>query len=220
MFETRRRHDTHDFRTHRRRDNISIRAALMLVVLVSIIPALIIITWTGMEYGRNLSAMAREQADRQVESFSEIQKRISNSTHQILSTIAALPEFRNSDVARMQEILKAVHAQNPDYLNFTAVDVRGIVTASSRLEPGVDLSARQHFRMAFSEGDFSAGEYIIGLVDSAPSIPYALPIRNPGGDITGAISAVFLLSSYESLFNKLELPLDAILGLVDRNGTR
>jgi two-component sensor histidine kinase len=58
------------------------------------------------------------------------------------------------------------------------------------------------------------------MVDSEPSFPFAYPILGIDGEMVGSMSATFKLSSYQAIFDSLELPSDAILGLVDRNGTR
>jgi len=203
-----------------RRASLSIRSALILAVALSLVPALAIIIWTGTEHGAHLAENARMETIRQAESFANIQIRITESARQILSTITSLPAVRAGDYAQTTEILKAVHEKNPEYLNFTATDSAGIVRASSRLSPGVDLHDRLHVRIALEQNRFAAGEYIIGMVDSEPSFTFAHPVFDRNGRTIGVISATFRLSSYTAIFERLELPKDSFLGLVDRNGTR
>lgn len=204
----------------KRRAALSIRSALILTVALSLLPALAIIIWTGNEHGSHLAENARMETLRQAESFANIQIRISESARQILSTIASLPGIRSGDYAHASEVLKAVHKQNPEYLNFTATDTAGIVRASSRLEPGVDLHDRLHIKTALEQKRFAAGEYVLGMVDAEPSFTFAHPIVDVHGALVGVISATFKLNSYTAIFERLDLPVDAILGLVDRNGTR
>jgi len=198
----------------------SIRSALIVAVLLSMVPALALIIWTGYEHGSHLAANSRLETARQVESFANLQVRITEASRQLLSTIAYLPGVRSGDFKHINGILKAVHAQNPEYLNFTMVDLAGIVVASSRLDPGVALRDRLHIRAALDRKVFSAGEYILGLVDAEPSFTFAHPVFGTGGALIGAISATFKLSSYKAIFERLDLPDQAVLGFVDRNGTR
>jgi two-component sensor histidine kinase len=67
---------------------------------------------------------------------------------------------------------------------------------------------------------FSAGEYMLGLVEETPSFPYAFPVFSPQGTFVGSINGIFKLSSYVDLYRKYNLPGNSFLGLVDRNGRR
>lgn len=210
----------HTRRTRGKPASISIRNALLLVVVLAMVPALALIIWTGVEHGAHLAAMARDDTIRQAESFAHVQERITDSGRQILSTLASIPAFKSDDRASMRAILQSVHASNTEYLNFTVTDTFGIVTASSLLQPGVDLGKRLHVRAAIAEKRFAVGEYIIGLVDQTPSLAFAYPLVDESGTVTGCITATYKLSSYASVFERLSVPQQSVLGLVDRNGTR
>ncbi|HUW69624.1 MAG TPA: histidine kinase dimerization/phosphoacceptor domain -containing protein [bacterium] len=200
--------------------SLSIRNALLLVVILAMVPALAIIIWSGIEHGSHLANMARDDTVRQAESMAHVQERITDSGRQILSTLASIPSFKAGDAASMHAILQSVHAQNPDYLNLTVTDTAGIVTASSLLQPGTDLSQRLHVRTAITENRFVVGEYIVGLVGQTPSIAFAYPLTNPTGYVTGSITATYKLSAYAGVFDRLWASSQSILGLVDRNGDR
>lgn len=167
-----------------------------------------------------MEEQAAAEALRQAAAFGDIQIRITESTRQMLATLAALPTFqeRNYDIA--DRILKAVHAGNPEYLNLSLTDGAGRVTASSLLARGTDLSLRPHVRQAFLSGRFSTGEYIIGLVQSEPSFSYSLPILDKSGRPSGTINTLYKLSSYSAVFETFKLDPDSFLGIVDRNGIR
>jgi len=200
--------------------SLSIRNALLLVVVLAMVPALAIIIWSGIEHGSHLAAMAWDDTARQAESLAHVQERITDSGRQILSTLASIPSFRTGDRTSIDAILKSVHAQNPDYLNFTVTDLSGIVIASSLLQPGTDLSQRQHVRTALAEHRFVVGEYIVGIVGQTPSIAFSYPLDDATGHISGCIAATYRLSSYAGVFDRLSVPAQSILGLVDRNGNR
>jgi two-component sensor histidine kinase len=200
--------------------SLSIRNALLLVVVLSMVPALAIIIWSGIEHGSYLANMARDETVRQAESLAHFQERITDSGRQILSTLASIPSFKAGDAASMHTILQSVHAENPDYLNLTVTDTAGIVTASSLLQPDTDLSQRLHVRTAITENRFVVGEYIVGLVGQTPSIAFAYPLTNPTGHGTGSITATYKLSAYAGVSDRLGASSQSVLGLVDRNGDR
>ena len=198
----------------------SIRSALLLVVLLSLLPASYIVLVTGVEHGRHLEEQKKSEALRQAQSFAEIQLRITESTRQLLATLAALPDFRNGNYDRAEEILKSVHASNPDYLNLTLTDARGIVLASSLLSRGRELGGRPQIRNARSRKLFCAGEYVLGLVGEVPSFSYAYPVLDARGEPLEIVSAVYKLSSYAPLFETFRLDEDSFLGLFDIRGAR
>ncbi len=198
----------------------SIRSAMVVSVLLALAPALAIVTWTGLEQGRYLADQSRQETARQLEAFAGYQERVSDAVRQILTTIASLPDFREGEADSMTAILRAVHAINPGYVNFTAVDVSGSVTASSRLPPGTWLGERLHLRLALANGRMEAGEYVLAATDAEPSFPFALPILSPDGRIAGAIATLYRLSSYDGLFETFSLPEGSFLGMVDAKGIR
>jgi len=166
-------HASVDRRQKKGKTSLSISSVLMLAVASSLVPALAIIIWTGREHGAHLAENARAETLRQVESFAEIQTRITDSTHQMLRTLTALPAFKDLDLIQMATILRSVHEYNPEYLNLTAVDVHGVVIASSLLQLGMELGDRSHFRGALDTARFVSGRYMINMIDSTP------PSRSP-----------------------------------------
>ncbi|MBN2875822.1 MAG: ATP-binding protein [Spirochaetales bacterium] len=206
--------------TRTRQRYLSIHGALMLAVIVAMTPALIIIIASGVEQGAELAEDARLSAARQVEAFAEIQARITESTRQMLRTLAALPGFTGLNRDGMTEILRAVHGYNQEYLNFTVVDTRGIVIASSLLQTGMYLGDRSHFRGALDSGSFASGWYMINMIDSTPAIAFAHPLKDESGTLVGAVAAIIKLDWYNTLFENFALPDESILGILDADGVR
>ncbi|MBN1518570.1 MAG: hypothetical protein JW923_00610 [Spirochaetales bacterium] len=198
----------------------SVRGALLISVLLSMAPALVIIVLTGVERSRDVADQARAEIVRQVETLAELQSRATDATQQLLSTLASFPAFRTADTAHMDEVLKAVHTEYPEYLNFTATDTRGIVVASSLLTPGEDLSDRLHIKRAVDTGRFASGQFTIGRVLSEPAMPFAMPLFKSDGTLWGVQTAVYKLKSYSALFETIRLEPNAFLGLTDYHGIR
>jgi len=198
----------------------TVRSALVLILCLAVAPALAIIAWSGLEYGAHLTVHARLEAQRQADAFAEIQTRITQSAGQVLATLAALPAIRSGDSRAIAPVLQAAHAANPGYLNLTLVDAAGIVVASSRLASGTDLSGRAHIRSALAQRRFFPGDYFRNLIDDKPSIAYSQPVLGTDGRPMGVLNAIIALDSYGPLFDRLELPENSFLGIVDRTGIR
>jgi len=199
---------------------ISIQRAQYYIVLISLVPALIIISISENKQARQWETITAREALNQANGIAQLQYSITESTRQMLAPLAYLPEFKGLDGTAMKPILQNIHAQNNAYLNFTAIDAHGIIVASSRLEPGISLKGRPHIEAVLRNGQFSPGAYIVGLVGNTPSFSYAYPILTDRGELLGAITAIYKLSSYEIYMKGLIISKDTILGLVDRYGSR
>ncbi len=199
---------------------ISIQKALYYTVLLALIPAITIITISEWKRARQWEDIVAQEAQNQANSVAALQHTITESTRQMLATLAKMPEFITLKETSITPILKNLHAQNDAYLNFTVVDSTGIVVASSLLKPGISLKGRPHIERVLQTAEFSPGSYILGLVDNTPSFSYAYPILDDQGGLVGAIAATYKLSSYQQYMKDLEKADKTILGIVDRYGTR
>jgi len=198
----------------------SVRGALVFIVLLSMVPVLLIIVWTSVEHGTHLKGQVRTEAMRQTEALAEIQLRITESTRQLMVTVATMVSSGLVSPDRLGELLASLLDRNPELLNITITDTAGIVTHSARLASGVDLSERKHIRDSIHLQRFSSGEYILGKVDDIPSFPFSQPIIGQDGSLLGTITCTYMLSSYQPVFDQLRLPVDTVLGITDHNGIR
>jgi two-component sensor histidine kinase len=199
---------------------LSIRHALTLTTLVALLPALGIIIATGVEHGHALEEAVRVEAARQVEAVAMIQEQRVDTVLRMLETIATLPGVRAMEPRATEEVLAAVLARNPEFLNLTMTDTEGIVLASPGLPAGTDLGGRKHIRESVAEGRFSAGEFVFAELGGVPAFPFSVPIRDEDGAVTGTVSAIYPLTSYAGFFDRLDLPDETILGITDYRGIR
>ncbi len=204
----------------RARSSLTVRNALLLTTLVSIVPALLVIVVTGIEHGQFLEEAIRLEARRQAEAIAEMQEQSADALIQMLDTIAHMSAFREERSEEQLEIMKVALQQNTRLLNMTVTDVSGRVTVSPGLEAGTDLSYRRHIQDALRTGRAVTGEYILARIDEIPSFPYSVPIRSGDGSVIGTLNVVYPLNSYADLFRRLELPEGTILGMTDRHGIR
>jgi two-component system, sensor histidine kinase len=198
----------------------SVRGALIFIVLLSMIPVLFIIVWTGIEHGTHLEYQVTSEAIRQTEALAEIQLRITESTRQLMVSVATMISSGMASPDRLNVLLASLLERNPELLNITITNAAGIVTHSAKLESGVDLSDRRHIRNVIRAQRFSSGEYILGKVDDIPSFPFSLPLTGEDGILTAIVTCTYMLSSYQPVFEQLKLPEETVLGIIDHNGTR
>ncbi|MBR9979543.1 MAG: cache domain-containing protein, partial [Desulfatitalea sp.] len=201
--------------------NGSIRKILTLLVLLAIVPALVIILYSGLELRR----MAIENTKREVlflaQTMGEAQKGITHSTHQILATLAQTHAVRAMDSQRTSAILRSVVYKNPAYLNVIAVDLNGEIVASGRPVEPTNLADRSHIQRALSEKKFIVGDYVVRrTTPHLPTLAFTYPLLDAKEEVIGVLAATLDLDDFAKFFNVTALPLDSFVAVTDRNGTR
>lgn len=203
-------------------DTGNIAGKLYLLVAAAILPALLIILYSGLAQ----RDQAIEQTNRVLDNFTngiaDLQVEKSNEIKLFLQTIATLPAVRNLDAARCALLFEKLLRDNPGLANITLTDPRGIVLASGLPSPQerVDLSGRTGFRETVRTKAFSSGDFIVGLYAKVPVLPFGLPVLDDGGNLVGVLLCSHVLEKYQSYFKDIQLMPDSRLTFLDRNGVR
>ncbi|MGV1099701.1 ATP-binding protein [Thiovibrio sp. JS02] len=201
--------------------NFSIGNKLAFLVLLSVLPALLILLYTGMEQRRHSLQMAEDDVQLLAHSLAEAQQAIAVSVRQTLSTLAQTPAVQRLDARASSALFKAVAAKNPEYLGLTLTDPAGQVLASNRLVTGINLADRKHIRDTVSAKKFSVGEYIVtreGL--NTPVFPYSYPVLDQKGNIRGVLTAILRLNRLAGFFDVSRLPANSFVAVTDHQGIR
>jgi signal transduction histidine kinase len=199
----------------------SIRRNLTLLVAIAVLPALIILFYSGMEQRRTSIENARQELFVLTGSMADAQQEITSSTRQMLATIALLPMVRGLDLAACEELFTALLQANRDYENFTLIDPQGWVLASGKTFVETNLGDRKHVKEALNTRDFSVGEYVIARVGGAmPAFGYAYPVIGPDNEVIAVLTALISLTRYERFHDILSLSDNSFVALTDRNGIR
>lgn len=135
----------------------------------------------------------------------------------ILLTIAGLQPFRRGDVAGMAATLGQIDAESRGFSQAMGwIDRTGRVRVP-RAAGAVDLSDRSYVRAVLATGRPYVSEAIVGRIRSAAVIVFAVPTRNPAGDVTGVLTGVTRLADLGALAPSLDTAA-ADFRLVDRDG--
>ncbi len=200
--------------------SLSIRAGLVLLALLAVLPALALQLYDGITHRRHLVADATMNVRRAAAAVAQTQSRITDGTRMLLRTLADMPEVRRLNTTACNALFASLLRQNPIYLNILATNRQGDIVASGLPSGQVNLADRKHFREAMGADGFAAGEYIVSRTGYDPAFPFALPIRDPDGKVAGVLIAAIKLSSYDTTFDRLLLPPGSMLGITDHAGLR
>ncbi len=198
----------------------SLKTMLLVLVLVSVLPALGIILHYGFVMRAKALDLAADETVRLAHGMAMVQQRTTEASRQILHTLSLMPEVRRLDRSACSRILEQVIQNNPFYTNLALTNARGDVLATARPFSGTNLADRRHFRAALLEKRFASGEYIVTRTTNRPAFAFAHPVPGADGEVVGVLTAAIDLRRFADFFSARRMPSEAFLGIADNSGRR
>ncbi len=198
----------------------SLRSRLLLLVLLSVIPALGLILYTALEQWRLAAAQVPEHALRLTQIISSNQEQLIEGARQLLVTVARLPEVQGGESSACSRLFAELLKQHSRYANFGAIKPNGDLFCSALpTDRAINLADRAYFQRAIKMRAFAIGDYQIGRATGTPSINFGYPILDDAGQIRSVIFAALDLSWLNRLVAEAQLPSGATLTVSDHQGT-
>jgi signal transduction histidine kinase/CheY-like chemotaxis protein len=194
---------------------LSIRAQLMLLAAIFVLPAAGIIVWSGLRSREEQIQEARAETQKLAAAIAAAYESRLAAAQQLMTALAKLPAVKARDPA-VQPLLRDIVALNPDYTNISIADAAGDVWASAT-PARFNIADRRHFQGALATGRLSSGEYVTGRVTSKPTFFFGYPFHDARGEVAGVISVGFDLQ-FVRLLASSRLPRGSSFSLIDRNG--
>lgn len=196
----------------------SLHARLILLVLVTILPATALVLYTASEQRRVAAEDAHAEALRLARLAALEQSQIFEGARQLLIGLGQAPDVltQNGAIcsARFADILK----QFSVYTALAAATPRGDVfcngTPTSAL---VSFADRQYFQRALTTRGFAISEYLIGRVSGRPVIVVAHAAVDRSDTLRAVVVAGIGLNWLNHLAADAHLPKDSTLTVLDDN---
>ena len=198
----------------------SIKTHLLFLVLMSLLPALGIVLYEGMDRRSRDIEETRANALRAIQSLGYDHERAVESTRQLLMTLAKLPEVRGRNGPECSRLFAQILKESPLYTNIFAAIPEGMVFASGVPAAARSLWQRSYFQDVLRTRAFCAGEYHIGMASGRRVLSFAYPVVGPRGVLSGVVVASLDLNSYGQMFTKTRLPEDSVFVMFDRRHMR
>ena len=193
-----------------------LRAKLLLLVLVTLAPAIGLILLTAHQQQKAAHGFALSQAIRFSKVAQERQEAMIENTRHLLTTLGQLPALSSPNYNCSSVLKSMLESQSPRYVNLGILDPNGQAICSALPIAGpVDLSFRSYFHRAVGSRTFASGEFQIGRISGKPSINFALPIYDGEGRLKAVPYAALNLEWLKSLTSTIGLPEGANLKLYD-----
>lgn len=157
---------------------------------------------------RELLRLARLLAARE-------EQQIDALTH-LLTTLALVPDVRDSNSARCSTVLGQVLADIPGLANLEVATADGQLACQARPDrTDANLAERPWFREVMASGRVALGGVALG---PPPYLPIAVPLRDERGAVVGALIARLDVTTIGRLTAGLELPPATALLVLDETG--
>src|SRR5215510_12514012 len=141
----------------------SLRARLLLLVLLAVIPALVLALYTNLEERQLRKALVQEDAMRLSRLVSADYERLIEEARQLVVSLARLPAVRDRHRTACNALFTDLLTQHASYANLGVIDADGHVLCSALpITDQVYLGDRVYFRHAVETRDFAVGEYQVG----------------------------------------------------------
>ena len=193
---------------------------LLLLSLLSVLPAVAIWGFTEVVLRREREAEVKDLAVRQAQLASSEMERIFQGVRGVLIAVGEMPIVQELDAPACATYLQRLQPEVPHLLTIAVLDPEGrIVCASQPSSPAVRVGDRPYFRNAIATGAFTIGEYTEARVSGQAVLPFALPLRDAEGRLIGLMAASLDLAWLGRELNQRALPRGGSLTIADREGT-
>ena len=196
----------------------SIKGVVTFIVALALMPALILMVYSGYSAARADIDELRQAALRSVKNIARQQTVLVENTRVLLLTLSKLAEIRNKDIEASSVLLQNLVLHAPVYADIRLCDTDGNTMASSSPD-SAELSelAREQIRAAASGNSFAVQEMARHDNHTAPLINCLFPVRQDGQTI-GVLLASIIVHVPPSELAKLEANPKEYLHIVDKRG--
>ena len=198
---------------------MTLRTRLMLLVLITMLPALAVVVDTAVEQQRRLKADIEQSVQRFAHIMVNYHAARVAETEQLLNLMADLPQVRALDTANCDALLQSLLFGNLNYTNFGVIRPDGYVACSGvKTDAPVYLGDRAYFKTAIANKQLSIGDYQIGRLTNKPVQVIAQPVYDATDQLQSVVYAALNLEWLMRFTPLSELPSGSAITVVDRNG--
>lgn len=196
----------------------SLRARLIAFVLLAVIPAFGVILFTDQRYRGSIAAQVQKNALGSARVIATEQRRIFENVHQLLITLARLPQIREHNSAACPKILAGL--LEPLYVDIGVIDLKGNLLCNA-LGPNSYRSRRMKdslLHRVVDTQDFSVGEIEKDTSSGKTLIQLGFPVSDSPGALRGIAFVLLDYSWIVRITAENHLPSKASFTLFDGNG--
>jgi PAS domain S-box-containing protein len=198
----------------------SARFRLILLVLLAIVPALGLATYSGLDYRRQAGDKARSAAETAAHLTSQNFESLLSSAEQLLISLAQLPEVRQQQAADCTEFLANLEKQFPVYSNLAAATPQGDIFCSAAPKTGaVSVADRPYFQEVLKTHRLAVSGFLEDRITHYSIVVLAYPALDESGNLLAVAIVSLKLDALNQMASAAQLPAGSAFILMDRAGT-
>ncbi len=200
--------------------NLSTRSRLILLVVVSALPALVLTAYSAFEERAAARDNARADLVRLTQLAAREQEQIIEGVRQSMVASAQVLGDLQGRRAACDRYLAGLLEQNRNrYHSMGLYDATGDLICNAAPWTGrISAADRGYFRRAKDTGAFAIGEFQTGRVTGREAVNFGYPVRNAAGKITAIAFICFDLDTFNRVAATTPLPREGNITVLDRNG--
>ena len=198
----------------------SIRATLIFLVLLAMLPALGIMLFSGYTLRENMVESAEAAALRQIQVMASHHEQVVENARLLLATLAKAREMQMLDRLGAQLLLEEMLSRNGAYVALALSDPDGRVVAVSPMDSFSSIADEPYFQEARQGSGFAMGNYHLRQGTRSVVVEFAQPVLDREGTLRGVLVAFFDLSYFGRVFADAHLPAGSVFTLTDADGIR
>ena len=172
-----------------------LRARLLGLVLLAVLPALGLILYTAHQSGTLAARQTVREAQVLVRLAATDYERLVANTRQLLGTLARLPEVRRHDASACNTLFARLKSGYSQYVNLGAVGPDGQVFCSAvPAARRVRASDRVWYRRSLKTRGFAVGDFQIGRITQQPVVVFSYPDYDAEGRLQTTVFAALDLT--------------------------
>ena len=196
----------------------SLRARLIALVLLAVIPAFGVILLTDQRHRASIAAQVQKNALGSARVIATEQRRVFENAHQLLITLARLPQIREQNSAACEKILAGL--LEPLYVDLGVIDLKGNLVCNAL---GSKAYRSRHMKDSYigrviETQDLSVGEIQTDASSGKTVIELGFPVSDSPGALRGIAFVVLDYSWIVRITAENHLPSEGSFTLFDDSG--
>jgi signal transduction histidine kinase len=190
------------------------------LVAVALLPAIAIQMYNEFDLRRARQVEVQNQALRLAKLAAAEQEQIVQGIRQVLIAMSEVPSIKTKDSQACDAYLAAIQQRFPAFIRFLVADLNGRSFCNTNSDHRtINIAARPYFAKILKTGEFTVGEFSLGLATGRTIVQFALPFYGDDGRMGGVIVAGLSLDWLADYIARKGVPEGAALAITDRNGT-
>ena len=192
---------------------------IVLLVALAVIPAMILLVWSAVQYRQEKIAQARDKVLEAAHDAATTEAYHISQTRHLFMALSHFPPIKQHRSDEVTEIFHQIMSTNKGYTAILATGADGITFATyPKNNARINLMDRGYFREALKTGEFTVGNYVIGRVTGQPMLTMAYPVKSAKGKLVSVLTCGLSTDWLSAILSKATLPRDAHLAVIDANG--